>query len=146
MKRNSWPVAVIAAGLALAAGAAPGTSAIRFKPDEMTWKDGPPSLPPGTKIAVLEGDPKQAALFTMRVKLPAGSVLKPHTHPVDERVTVISGTVNVGFGDAVDKAQSIRFPAGSYYVNPPGSPHYLWSDEEVVLQLTNMGPWKVDFR
>jgi quercetin dioxygenase-like cupin family protein len=117
---------------------------LRFTLADIVWKDGLPTMPPGTKMAVLEGNPKEAALFTLRVKLPAGFVLKPHTHPGDERVTVISGTAHVGYGVAFDKAKSQTFPAGSFYVTRAGTPHFLWSDEEVVLQLNNMGPWKVD--
>ena len=30
------------------------------KPADLQWKDGPASLPPGAKIAVLEGDPAKA--------------------------------------------------------------------------------------
>jgi len=54
------------------------------------WKPAPPTLPKGAMVAVLEGDPKAAGMFTMRVKLPAGSIISPHWHPRDERVTVLS--------------------------------------------------------
>jgi quercetin dioxygenase-like cupin family protein len=117
---------------------------LRISTSEVTWKEAPSTMPPGTQIAILEGNPKEAALFTMRVKLPAGFVIPPHTHPSQERVTIVSGTVHLGYGTTLDKAKSATLPPGSYYVTAPGVPHFLWSDQEVVLQLTNVGPWKVE--
>jgi len=106
------------------------------------WKDAPPSLPKGAKVAVLEGDPKSAGLFTMRIKLPAGTIIPPHWHPRDERVTVLSGRVVVGFGDKFDK-NGKAFRAGGFYVTPPNVHHYLWVPQESVVQLTCEGPWEL---
>ena len=106
------------------------------------WKPAPPTLPKGAQVAVLEGDPKAAAMFTMRIKLPAGSIVPPHWHPRDERVTVLSGEVVVGFGDTFAKSGT-TFHAGGFYVNPPDVHHYLWVPKESVLQLTCMGPWEL---
>lgn len=116
---------------------------IQITPDSITWGPASPSLPPGAKLAVLEGDPKKEGIYTIRVKLPAGTRILPHTHPRDERVTVISGEVAVGFGDTFDSAGLKRFPAGSFYVNPAASRHFLSMDEETVLQITGSGPWEV---
>jgi hypothetical protein len=60
-----------------------------FPADKLDWKDGPPSLPKGAKIAVLEGDPAKEGPFVFRVKVPDGYRIPPHTHPKTERVTVI---------------------------------------------------------
>lgn len=109
------------------------------------WKDAPPSMPPGSKMAVLEGDPKQPGMFTIRLQLPAGSVIKPHTHPRVERVTVLSGSVVVGFGTTVDAAKGTTFSAGGFYVNPPDAPHYVVIQQESVLQLTCEGPWVLTY-
>ena len=110
----------------------------------LVWADAPATMPKGTKMAVLEGDPKKEGIFTIRLKAPKGFLLAPHTHPVDERVTVIEGTIAVGFGVAVDKTKGRSFSAGSFYVNPPGRPHFVWSDQGCVVQITGIGPWKVE--
>jgi quercetin dioxygenase-like cupin family protein len=110
----------------------------------VTWKDGPPSLPKGTKIAVLEGDQSKSGIFTLRLKIPAGTRLLPHTHPRPERVTVLSGEARVGFGTTFSK-DGKGFPAGSFYVNPPDTAHYVFFPKETVLQLTCEGPWEVHF-
>ncbi|HEY0156406.1 MAG TPA: cupin domain-containing protein [Thermoanaerobaculia bacterium] len=109
---------------------------------EPVWSDAPPSMPKGTKIAVLEGSPAKAGLFTIRLRVPAGSVIAPHTHPRQERVTVLSGRVRVGFSSKVD-GEGTTFTAGGFYVNPPGVPHFLAIEEESVLQLTCEGPWEL---
>jgi hypothetical protein len=57
------------------------------------WKPGPAAIPPGAKMAVLEGDPTKEGPFVVRFKFPDGYHIPPHTHPKTERVTVISGKV-----------------------------------------------------
>ena len=61
-------------------------------------------LPPGAEAAVLFGDPSKEGLFALRLKLPAGYRVPPHTHPVDEVVTVVSGTFSLGMGETADRA------------------------------------------
>lgn len=121
----------------------PPAGSIAFAPETLVWKEGPPSLPKGAKVAVLEGDPKSNAIFTMRVMIPAGSTLPPHWHPRDERVTVISGVAELGFGKTVDRRTTRRLPAGSFYVNPPNAVHYIYFPVDTVLQLTCVGPWEL---
>jgi quercetin dioxygenase-like cupin family protein len=116
---------------------------IQFSSDAVSWKAAPPSMPSGTQIAVLEGDPTKPGMFTIRLKVPAGSAIGPHTHPRHERVTVLSGAVEVGFGNEAIPERVRRFSAGSFYVNPPAVPHYLFIPEDSVLQLTCDGPWQV---
>jgi len=81
--------------------------------------------------------------LAMRIKLPAGTIIPPHWHPRDERVTVLSGKVIVGMGDTFAKSGT-TFEAGGFYINPPNVHHYLWVPEESVLQLTCMGPWELN--
>jgi anti-sigma factor ChrR (cupin superfamily) len=130
---------------ALGLSAADPAKPIQFAAEDVRWSDGPPSLPAGTKVAVLEGDPKQRGLFTMRLKVPGGAKIAPHWHPREERVTVLAGSVLVGFGATFDEKAGKRFPAGAFYVNPPKLPHFVWTDEEAVLQLTGMGPWALRY-
>src|SRR5687767_10795142 len=64
-------------------------------PDRLRWTDAPPSLPPGAKIAVVEGDLTVAAPYTVRLRFPDGYRIPPHFHPVDEHVTVLQGTFSL---------------------------------------------------
>lgn len=118
-------------------------AAIAISPDTIVWNDAPPSLPAGSKIAVLEGDPRAEGIFTMRVRVPAGASLAPHWHPRDERVTVLSGAAELGFGTTADKSKTKRYGAGSFYVNPPRTMHFIYFPEDTVLQMTGVGPWEI---
>lgn len=114
-------------------------------PQELMWGPGPTSLPSGAQAAVLEGDPKQAGLFTMRIRLPANYRIAPHWHPADEHVTVISGTFNMGMGDEFDEAKGTTLPAGSFAVMPATMHHFAWTSEETIVQLHGMGPWQINY-
>src|SRR5260221_8785352 len=65
-----------------------------------------PGFPKGAQIVLLRGDLSQAVPYTIRFKLPDGFVIPSHWHSTDEEVTVLSGALNVGMGDKVDKSQS----------------------------------------
>jgi hypothetical protein len=122
----------------------PGT--IQIRSHEILWKDvagGP--LPSGAKVAVLEGNPKQEGMFTQRLFLPPGTVLMPHWHPREERVTVLDGCVYVAFGDSLDWTKGHVFEGGSFYLNPPKQNHYVWTIEGAWVQITGMGPWELNF-
>jgi quercetin dioxygenase-like cupin family protein len=134
----------MAAGYGLIAEEPP-TGRIAILPDAIKWIPGPPSLPPGAKSGVLEGDPTKPGLFTMRIQLPPNYVIAPHRHPEAERVTVLSGSVYVGFGNKVDKEKSTYFQTGSFYVNPAGSSHFVWTKEGVIVQITGVGPWQLTY-
>jgi hypothetical protein len=116
-----------------------------YKPDAVKWKDGPPSLPPGAKFAVLEGDPAKPGPFVFRVKVPDGYRIPPHTHPKPERVTVISGTFNLGMGDTFDEKKGEALPAGTYGSWPAGMKHYVWVKGETVVQFHGDGPWVIQY-
>ena len=93
-------------------------------PSDIKWADGPPSLPPGAKFAVLEGDPAKPGPFTVRLQFPAGYKIPAHTHPTAERVTVISGTFNMGMADKFDEAAGREMVAGSFAIMPAGMKHF----------------------
>ena len=113
---------------------------------EIEWGPCPPGTlaGDGCRMAVLEGSPKAEQIFTFRIRITEPFVLPPHTHPRNERVTVIDGALFVGFGDSVDKEASTRFEAGDFYVNRAGAHHFVWSDEPVTVQLTGIGPWAIN--
>ena len=114
-------------------------------PDKIKWKEGPPSLPKGAMIAVLEGDPNKEGAFVFRLKLPDGYRVPPHTHPKTERVTVISGMFNIGMGDKFDEKATKPMPAGTYGYWPAGMKHFVWAKGETILQFHGMGPWSIQY-
>jgi anti-sigma factor ChrR (cupin superfamily) len=112
--------------------------------DELKWVDVP-SLPPGAKLAVIEGPLNQAVPVTFRVKFPANYLLPAHWHPGIEHVTVISGTFNMGMGDKLDRAKTKALTAGGVAIMQPKTTHFAWTKDETIVQVHGMGPWGVTY-
>ena len=66
----------------------------------------------------------------------------PHTHPDEWRTAVVlSGTIYFGLGDKWDEAKLQPRPAGTFFTEAKGAPHFIWAkDGEVIVQITGMGP------
>ncbi len=109
------------------------------------WKPGPPSLPRGAQIAVLEGDPSKEGPFVFRVKVPDGYRIPVHTHPKSERITVITGTFNIGMGDKFDPNATKPMPTGTYGFWKAGMKHFVWIKGETIVQFHGDGPWKIEY-
>jgi quercetin dioxygenase-like cupin family protein len=145
------PVLVVVSGILAASSAissAIGQTASEqkmFTPQEIKWSPGPPSLPAGAEMAVLYGDPSKEELFAMRLKVPKGYRIAPHSHPKPEVTTVLSGTARLGMGETADPAKAHVFPAGGFWVNPPGMVHYFSADEDTVIQVNSIGPWGITY-
>ena len=112
-----------------------------YSPTEIKWKDGPDFLPAGAKFAVLEGDPTKEGPFVIRIIFPAGFKIQPHSHPKIERVTVLSGTLNLGMGEKFDQSATRELPAGTYGFWPAGMRHFAWVKNKTTVQLHGIGPW-----
>ena len=146
MSRTTQPSSAGATGVAGGAAARTGSAAHRIlTPHQIGWGQGPASMPPGAQASMLYGDPTRAELFAMRVKLPKGYRIPPHTHPNTEIVTVLSGTYDVGAGETADARRATRLPAGGFFVFDAGAPHYSFVEDEVVLQVNGMGPWVTNY-
>lgn len=116
-----------------------------FLPGDIKWTPAPSSLPGGAEMAVLYGDPNQEGDFVVRIKAPKGYRVPPHTHPKAELVTIISGAFSFGRGQTADRASVEKLPAGSFISMPAGVLHYVFVDEESVLQINAAGPLKIDY-
>jgi quercetin dioxygenase-like cupin family protein len=70
-------------------------------------------------------------------RLAAGTLIPPHTHPGDEYVYVLSGTIETG---------STRCPAGSFWRVPRGTrqgPHIAVTDVQILtIRLGAMGSFE----
>ena len=113
---------------------------------DIQWKPCPPNLPEGCEMIVLEGNPKGADLFSVRFKIDGEFLMPPHTHPKDERVTILQGRAYVAFGKDATKEDASVFGPGDYYVNARNEIHTVWADSATIIQITGIGPWKADFK
>ncbi len=146
MKRK---LAILVSSLAIACGstavAEMNDTTRFFLPQDIKWGSTPPSLPAGAEAAVLYGDPAKEGMFALRIKAPKGYRIPPHTHPKPEVITVISGKFSLGMGPAADRAGIESLPAGSFSSMPAGVAHYVFVDEDAVIQINAAGPWGIDY-
>ena len=55
-------------------------------------------------------------------------------------VAVLSGTLYFGVGEKWDESQFKAYPTGTFYSEPPKTPHFSWAkDGEVIIQITGVG-------
>ena len=113
--------------------------------DQIAWRPCPKNLPPDCEMAVLEGNPREPGLFTARFRVHKGFTVRPHTHPKDERVTVLSGRMAVAFGTDPRRDNARQFGKGDYYVNAAGAVHTVWAVAASEIQVTGFGPWQADY-
>src|SRR6266542_6490701 len=128
------------------ASAAQEDGHIMVTPDQVKWGPAPPSLPPGSQLAVLEGDPSKAGVsFTIRARMPDGYKIPPHWHPNDENVTVVQGMLMIGMGDKFDESAGSELPTGSYALMPKSVRHFAWAKGETIIDVYGIGPFAITY-
>lgn len=136
------PVVLLGGGIAWAA---PLTE-IRLNPDEINAKTtGDPgagtSGVAGVRTIVLSGDPTGPGLYTIRLSVPARTRIAAHSHRDDRTAVVVSGVWYFGYGRTATDAAKKALPAGSFYCEPAGMPHFAETkDDPVVVYITGVGP------
>ena len=118
---------------------------VMYTAADLKWGDAPASLPAGAKAAILSGDPGKAGPFTIRLQIPAGYKIPAHTHPTEERITVISGTSQFGMGPKFDDATAHDLAAGGFVVMPVGMQHFAGSKTGCVVQVDSTGPFEINY-
>ncbi len=135
----------VAAALVAALGSAAADPAHRMiAANDLKWADVP-SLPPGAKIAVIEGPMSEAVPFTVRITLPASYQIPAHVHPAVERVTVLSGAFYMGMGEKLDAAKATPVGPGDMMIMAANTPHFGLTRDATVLQLHGTGPWGITY-
>jgi hypothetical protein len=139
--RRAIPVAAAVAffvGLSPVQASDPDPAVMAFThPENIKWTgsaDGP-------KQAILFGDPSKPGLYGVLTKWTPHHMSRPHTHPNDRYIYVISGTWWVGWGPKYDPDSTAPMPAGSFVQHFGKQIHYDGAkDEECVLEIVGMGP------
>ena len=126
--------AVICTG-AIAADLDPAAIAFTL-PDKIEWK--------GTGLsrqAIMSGDPSKPGPYIVIQKWLPGGMSRPHFHPNDRFITVLSGTWWVGTGTKFDPELTVPMPAGAVVTHFAGKIHFDGAkDEAAVLEIVGMGP------
>jgi hypothetical protein len=125
-------------GLFSMRAAGPDPKVLAFTlPDKIQWTDNAG----GASQAVLAGDPAKPGLYVVLTKWHPHHMSRPHFHPNDRFITVISGTWYVGTGSKYDPDSTTPIPAGSFVTHYGKQIHYDGAkDEEVTLEIVGMGP------
>lgn len=89
--------------------------------DKVDWVASPMS---GVHRKPLAREEAERGHATSLVRYDAGSVFRPHPHPLGEEILVLKGVFSDEKGD---------FKAGSYFRNPPGSSHAPHSIDGCLL-------------
>jgi len=114
-------------------------------PEEIEWKPFA-AFPPSARLAIVVGEPVREGPYTIRVKLPHGTKMMPHSHPEDRMYTVISGIFYIGLGDKFDAEKLQAYPPGSVIILPGNTSHFHWAESgEYITQVTAIGPLGLEY-
>jgi hypothetical protein len=106
-------------------------------PDQIKWV----TQPNGAINAVLHGDPSKPGPYIVLTKWTAHHMSRPHFHPNDRYVMVLSGTWWVGTGRKYDPDSTVPVPTGTFAVHYGKQIHYDGAkDGDVVLEIVGEGP------
>ncbi|MCI0405671.1 MAG: cupin domain-containing protein [candidate division Zixibacteria bacterium] len=115
-----------------------------LKPSDLQWKDAPPAVPAGAKVALVYGNPASGP-YAQFVKIPKGFTFKPHFHEQNESVALISGTVTAGFGDKIDEKTGTALKTGGYGFIPAGMAHWAVAKTDAIFYQHVSGPASVTY-
>jgi len=97
--------------------------------------------PRGLQELIIIGNPANSGMYVVRSKYTSGLRTEPHFHPDNRIVTVLSGTMYLGYGKKFDEKKMKALPAGSIWTEPANQPHFTWAkDGEVLIQIIGSGP------
>lgn len=106
-----------------------------------------PLTPMTGDVEILLGHPDSAGRpFVMRIRELPGTVVPPHSHPVDEHITVVSGTWYFGVGEQFDSTALRELPTGAYAFAPAGTTMFAYSPTPAVVQIHGVGPFRIHWR
>jgi len=95
-------------------------------------------------VEILYGDPEvEGEPFVMRIRELPGAVIPPHSHPVDEHITVVEGTWYFAVGDDYKPEMLQELKAGSYAFAPKGSTMFGYSRSGAIVQVHGVGPFRI---
>jgi len=97
---------------------------------------------PGQWVEKVSGDfTKPGEPFVFRIHQDAGYITLPHTHPIDENITVVKGSWSLGMGRRFSRAALEPMDTGTFGIAPKNMAHFAWSKTETILQIHGIGPF-----
>src|SRR5215813_8272675 len=106
-----------------------------------------PFAPLSEDAVVIQGDiEKEGQEFVMRIRELRGSFIPPHTHPVDEHITVLVGNVCLGTGPEFDRARMQCLGPGGYAFFAKGTTIFGEALEPGTVQVHGIGPFHLEWK
>jgi quercetin dioxygenase-like cupin family protein len=143
MRRHRLGALFCAAAILATAGGQSGFAAedakgfVIIEPKDVVWQENAE----GPDIAVIYGDPQKEGFYVIRARFRPGRMSRPHYHPTDRHVTVISGTWWAGKGEKFDPNDTVPLGPGSYMKHPAGAVHFDGAkDVEAIVEIKGIGP------
>ncbi len=97
--------------------------------------------PGGPQQASVFGDPDKPGLYGIVIKWPPHTGSRPHTHPYDRYVWVLSGTWWVNSGTNYSPDTMVPVKPGTFVTDLANQYHYDGAkDEPAVIYIVGMGP------
>ena len=115
------------------------------KPASLKWTNAPPGLPSGAQMAVVSGDPSKAGKFTVQIKMPPRYVVRPHWHPTDEKVTLLSGKLVYDMAGTIDRGRAKALKPGKSIVMKAKTNHWVFTGDGATVQVSAMGPFMITY-
>lgn len=106
-----------------------------------------PLRPMAGDVELLYGDPEVAGQpFVMRIHELPGARVPPHSHPVDEHITVVQGTWYFAVGSDFRLQALQELKAGGYAFAPKGSTMSGYSPDGAIVQVHGVGPFHIHWK
>jgi quercetin dioxygenase-like cupin family protein len=97
--------------------------------------------PGGTQTAIIYGDPEKPGPYGIVIKWVPHTNSRPHSHPNDRFITVLSGTWWVNTGTHYSPDTMVPVKPGSFVIHHKNEVHYDGAkDEPAMIYITGMGP------
>jgi quercetin dioxygenase-like cupin family protein len=128
----SWGIALMVCSVSARAQSAPANGLAEWQPLGAN----------GAQIMRLVGGASPTELVAFRVHYPADFKVDSgvHYHFGTEHITVLKGTIVVGFGDHADYSTAKSYGPGSFIVIPAGTPHYEMFRGDFEAHVESIGP------
>jgi len=98
-------------------------------------------------VEILYGDPEvPGEPFVIRIRELPGGIVPPHSHPVDENITVVQGTWYFALGDEYRPEMLQELKTGSYAFAPKGSTMFGYTPTGAIVQVHGVGPFRIHWR
>ncbi len=110
---------------------------ISHKNNSIEWGPCPAFIPKGCEIAVLKGNPSKNNLDIF-FKVPGDFHIPYHNHTSQERMVLVSGTLDVTY----DNHKKATIKTGNYAFGPAKLPHsaYCHKGDDCVLYIGFVAP------